>query len=229
MKTTSNRHHLNWQAQSRRISEWIVANRFSYQQVIHILLPLQAKVTKGLCLTCKGSKYMDLPLLILSKSVYPAGQVHLWLGPEKASHTLRDLLDLLPKATAFNLPSLDQIILLQMQIMLCFQSKWSKQRVFPISGHLKRNSRWLTIVSFIRSLQCQLTILWITHKLSFNCPQAPCSRKVGLATATMYRFARGVVTCANSFAFLQVCHLHEFWHPPSATWDLNTSKAFVIR
>jgi hypothetical protein len=32
--------------QSRRISRWIIANRFSYQQVIHILLPLHAFITE---------------------------------------------------------------------------------------------------------------------------------------------------------------------------------------
>jgi hypothetical protein len=34
-------------------------DRFSYQQVIHILLPLQAKVTKGLCLTTGASITID--------------------------------------------------------------------------------------------------------------------------------------------------------------------------
>ena len=33
-------------AQSRRISRWIVANRFSYQQVIHILLPLHVFISE---------------------------------------------------------------------------------------------------------------------------------------------------------------------------------------
>jgi len=34
-------------------------DRFSYQQVIHILLPLQAQVTKGLCLTNRASIIVD--------------------------------------------------------------------------------------------------------------------------------------------------------------------------
>ena len=37
MKTTSNRQYLQGAQQSRRISEWIVANRFSHRQLIHIL------------------------------------------------------------------------------------------------------------------------------------------------------------------------------------------------
>ena len=37
MRTTSNRHRLKGVAQSRRIPEWLIANRFGYQQVIHTL------------------------------------------------------------------------------------------------------------------------------------------------------------------------------------------------
>jgi hypothetical protein len=33
-------------AQSRRIFRWIIANRFSYQQVIHILLPLHVFISE---------------------------------------------------------------------------------------------------------------------------------------------------------------------------------------
>jgi quinol-cytochrome oxidoreductase complex cytochrome b subunit len=32
--------------QSRRISRWIIANRFSYQQVIHILLSLHVFISE---------------------------------------------------------------------------------------------------------------------------------------------------------------------------------------
>ena len=74
-------------AQPRRIPEWLVANRFSHRQVIHILQQCGHKSHKDSVRLLRAAKRevqqtLDYPI---REPVHPVRQAHLWLGPGNAS------------------------------------------------------------------------------------------------------------------------------------------------
>ena len=75
--------------------------------------------------------------------------------------------------------------------------------------------------------KCVSIHLWFhPFKPLFTCVQPPYSRKPSLTLPYWYRFAKGVGTWGHSFAFLVVCHLHEFWHPDLVTNHGPVQKHF---
>ena len=78
-------------AQPRRIPEWLVANRFSHRQVIHILQQCGHKSHKDSVRLLRAAKRevqhtLDHPI---REPVHPVRQAHLWLGPGNASLPIR--------------------------------------------------------------------------------------------------------------------------------------------
>ena len=84
-------------AQPRRIPEWLVANRFSHRQLIHILQQCGHKSHKDSVRPLRATKRYTVqytPDYPIREPVHPVGQAHLWLGPGNASlPTKEGLLD----------------------------------------------------------------------------------------------------------------------------------------
>jgi len=69
----------------------VMCNRFSYQQVIHILPSLRAPSGYSTLIGEDRLTPSKCQAQIYPKSVHPVRQVHLWLGPREASHPSKTL------------------------------------------------------------------------------------------------------------------------------------------